>query len=116
MSSLGSPQISPISAVAYVRMSSDHQRFSVETQEDAIAAYARARGYIVVRRYADLGKSGLSLKGRHGLRNLLADSLRPERDFEAILVYDISRWGRFRDPDQAAYYEFLCRQAGISVH
>ena len=116
MSRSDTRQASPISAVAYVRMSSDHQRFSVETQEDAIAAYARARGYIVVRRYADLGKSGLSLKGRHGLRNLLADSLRPERDFEAILVYDISRWGRFRDPDQAAYYEFLCRQAGISVH
>jgi hypothetical protein len=24
-------------------------------------------------------------------------------------VYDVSRWGRFQDPDEAAHYEFLCK-------
>jgi hypothetical protein len=37
-------------------------------------------------------------------------------DFTQILVYDISRWGRFRDSDEAAHYEFLCKRAGIAVH
>jgi DNA invertase Pin-like site-specific DNA recombinase len=104
------------SAVAYVRVSTDHQRFSADRQQTVISEYATAHRYKVLRSYIDLGKSGLSLKGRHGLRNLLADALRPDHDFSAILVYDISRWGRFQDPDQAAYYEFLCRQAGVAVH
>jgi hypothetical protein len=24
------------------------------------------------------------------------------------LVYDITRWGRFQDVDESAYYEFTC--------
>ena len=36
--------------------------------------------------------------------------------FKSILVYDVSRWGRFQDADESAYYEYICRQAGVSVH
>jgi DNA invertase Pin-like site-specific DNA recombinase len=36
-------------------------------------------------------------------------------DFEFILVYDVSRWGRFQDADEAAHYEFQCKQAAIKV-
>ena len=36
--------------------------------------------------------------------------------FKAILVYDISRWGRFQDADESAFYEYLCKRAGIEVH
>src|SRR5438034_2286376 len=35
--------------------------------------------------------------------------------FKVILVYDVSRWGRFQDSDESAYYEFICKDAGISV-
>ena len=35
---------------------------------------------------------------------------------EAILVYDVSRWGRFQDTDEAAHYEFLCKSAGVPIH
>ena len=104
-----------VRAAQYVRMSSGHQFFSIETQTTAIAEYAAARGYEIVSTYADEGKSGLSLKGRSGLKQLLADALNPPRLFDAILIYDVSRWGRFRDPDEAAHYEFLCRQAGVTV-
>ena len=27
----------------------------------------------------------------------------------------MSRWGRFQDADESAYYEFICREAGIAV-
>ena len=37
-------------------------------------------------------------------------------NFRMILVYDIGRWGQFQDTDEAAYYEFLCKRAGIQVH
>jgi DNA invertase Pin-like site-specific DNA recombinase len=38
-----------------------------------------------------------------------------QADFEHILVYDVSRWGRFQDIDESAHYEFLCKQRGIKV-
>src|SRR6202021_1696454 len=53
---------------------------------------------------------------RAGLNNLLEDVESGRADFEHILVYGISRWGRFQDIDESAHYEFLCRQAGIKVH
>src|SRR5260370_15793963 len=34
----------------------------------------------------------------------------------SILVYDVSRWGRLQDADESAYYEYICRQAGVAVH
>jgi DNA invertase Pin-like site-specific DNA recombinase len=105
----------PTRAAQYLRMSSENQRYSTENQQTAIAEYARQHGYQVVASYIDAGKSGLSLKGRDALRQLLSDALAARRAFDAILVLDVSRWGRFQNPDQAAHYEFLCRQAGLRV-
>jgi DNA invertase Pin-like site-specific DNA recombinase len=96
-------------------MSSENQRYSTENQQNAIAEYAEQHGYAVVASYIDAGKSGLSLKGRDALKQLLSDALATTRAFDAILVLDVSRWGRFHNPDQAAHYEFLCRQAGVRV-
>ncbi|QDW35850.1 recombinase family protein [Bradyrhizobium sp. KBS0727] len=104
-----------IRAAQYLRMSSDVQRYSTENQQNAIVEYAQQHGYEIVASYRDAGKSGLSLKGRDALRQLLSDALSAQRVFDAILVLDVSRWGRFQNPDQAAHYEFLCRQAGVRV-
>ncbi|VIO73311.1 hypothetical protein CI1B_49160 [Bradyrhizobium ivorense] len=96
-------------------MSSDVQKYSTENQQDAIAEYAKEHEYTVVATYIDVGKSGLSLRGRDALKQLLSDVLSVERTFDVVLVLDVSRWGRFQNPDQAAHYEFLCRQAGVRV-
>jgi endonuclease III len=104
-----------IRAAEYVRMSTEHQKYSTENQSDAIRNYAARRGMEIVRTYADAGKSGLRLDGRDALKQLLADVESGSTDFEAILVYDISRWGRFQDADESAYYEYRCKRAGISV-
>jgi DNA invertase Pin-like site-specific DNA recombinase len=104
-----------IPAAQYLRMSSENQRYSTENQQNAISEYAQQHGYQVVASYVDAGKSGLSLKGRDALRQLLSDALATRRRFDAILVLDVSRWGRFQNPDQAAHYEFLCRQAGVRL-
>ena len=47
---------------------------------------------------------------------MIADVRSGVADFDAVLVYDVSRWGRFQDADESAYYEFICREAGIAVH
>jgi DNA invertase Pin-like site-specific DNA recombinase len=103
-------------AAQYVRMSTEHQQYSTSNQSDVIAEYASKRGYAIVRTYADEGKSGLSVAGRDLLRQLISDVQEGRADFEAILVYDVSRWGRFQDADESAYYEYLCKRAGIEVH
>ena len=48
----------PIPAAQYVRMSTEHQRYSTENQSDAILQYANRYGFDVVRTYADNGKTG----------------------------------------------------------
>jgi DNA invertase Pin-like site-specific DNA recombinase len=102
-------------AAQYVRMSTDHQRYSIDSQISAIEEYAHCHDIRVVRTYADEGRSGVTMKGRHALKALIADVQQGRADFEIILVYDVSRWGRFQDADESAYYEFICKSAGISV-
>ena len=104
-----------VRAAEYVRMSTDHQKYSTENQADAIRHYAASRGIEIVRTYADDGKSGLSIDGRASLQRLIADVESGAADFEMILVYDVSRWGRFQDADESAYYEYICRRAGIQI-
>lgn len=96
-------------------MSTDHQRYSTENQSDAIRRYAEQRGIEIVRTYADHGKSGLSMAGRGALQRLIDDVRSGRAGFDVILVYDVSRWGRFQDADESAYYEYICRRAGIAV-
>jgi len=96
-------------------MSTEHQRYSTENQSDAIRRYAEERGIEIVRTYADEGKSGLRIDGRSGLKQLIDDIQNGNADYEAVLVYDVSRWGRFQDADESAYYEYICKRAGISV-
>jgi DNA invertase Pin-like site-specific DNA recombinase len=96
-------------------MSTDHQRYSIQNQAAAIATYAASHNLMIVRTYADRGESGLQIKNRSGLIELLADVGSGEADFGYILVYDVSRWGRFQDIDESAHYEFLCKQAGVKV-
>ena len=104
-----------VRAAEYVRMSTDHQKYSTENQSDAIRKYATERGIEIVRSYADAGKSGLKIEGRDALRQLIEDVQTGVTDFTMVLVYDVSRWGRFQDADESAYYEYICRRSGICV-
>src|SRR6202521_441102 len=106
----------PVPVAQYVRMSTELQQYSIENQKAAIKEYADQHGFVVVKTYTDAGRSGIVLKHRIGLSTLLKGVLDGNTGFSAILVYDISRWGRFQDTDESAHYEFLCKAAGIPVH
>lgn len=103
-------------AAQYLRMSSNPQQYSIEIQAAAIAAYAARRGIDIVRNYSDPGRSGLTIARRKGLQQLIDDVESGQPGFDCILVFDVSRWGRFQDTDESAYYEFICTRAGIQVH
>ena len=101
---------------AYVRMSTEHQQYSTENQLACIKDYAARRGMEIARVFADEGKSGLSVRGRESLQRMIAEVESGAAAFHAILVYDVSRWGRFQDTDESGYIEYRCRRTGIPVH
>jgi DNA invertase Pin-like site-specific DNA recombinase len=102
-------------AAQYVRMSTDLQRYSIQNQAAAIAAYAQQRNLTIVRTYVDEGRSGVRINGRAGLIELIEDVQAGNTDFDHVLVYDVSRWGRFQDVDESAHYEFICKRKGVKV-
>jgi DNA invertase Pin-like site-specific DNA recombinase len=105
----------PVPAAQYIRVSTNRQQYSIENQKAAILNYAATHGFVVMRTYSDEAKSGLVLKNRKGMSQLLQDVVGGKVEYQVILVYDVSRWGRFQDADEAAHYEFLCKHAGIPV-
>lgn len=96
-------------------MSTHQQKYSIENQAAAIAAYATERKIDIHRTYVDKGRSGLRINSRKDLQRLISDVQERRADFDVVLVYDVSRWGRFQDVDESAYYEFICKKAGIQV-
>jgi len=110
------PVETTVPVAQYLRMSTEHQQYSLDNQAAAIQRYAQQNGFLVIKTYADSGKSGLVLKHREGLAQLLHDVVGTKQPYRAVLVYDVSRWGRFQDTDESAYYEFHCKKAGVPVY
>jgi DNA invertase Pin-like site-specific DNA recombinase len=75
----------------------------------------RSTGYRITAAYSDPGKSGVGINRRPGLRKLIRDVVDRNAAFKAIVVYDVSRWGRFQDMDESGHYEFLCRSADVPI-
>ncbi|WP_213948385.1 recombinase family protein [Luteibacter sp. dw_328] len=105
----------PVFVAAYMRMSTDMQQYSLANQKAAIAAYAADHLMSIVREYRDEGRSGLTIEHRPGLTALMEDIRSGRAAFEAVLVLDVSRWGRFQNTDERAFYEFMCWRAGVQV-
>ena len=105
----------PLLAAEYVRMSTEHQQYSTQNQAQTIREYAERRGLKIIKTYSDDAKSGLIIGGRMALQQMIADVESGEAEFSVILVYDVTRWGRFQDTDESAYYEYRCRKAGMRV-
>jgi len=97
-------------------MSTEHQQYSIYNQSLSILQYAEENEMEIVRTYADHGKSGLNLGGRQGLQQLLNDVKAGKAEFRAVLVFDVSRFGRFQNPDEGAAYEYSLSTAGVPIH
>jgi DNA invertase Pin-like site-specific DNA recombinase len=104
-------------AIAYYRHSAeDKQENSVPIQRGHAQKFAAEHEIEIIHEEADEGKSGL-LSNRPAFERLFNNwILNPDAPkFDYVLVYDVSRWGRFQDQDEAAYYEFRCKQSGKKV-
>jgi DNA invertase Pin-like site-specific DNA recombinase len=105
----------PNNVAAYVRTAITDQHLASK-QMDVIREYAKRHGMQIVEEYSDVGKSGVNIRNREALEQMVRDVESGQINFSAILLHDVSRWGRFQDADESAYYEYLCRRAGVSVH
>ncbi|AKE61936.1 recombinase [Citrobacter amalonaticus Y19] len=104
-----------IYAAEYVRMSTEHQKYSQDNQSAYIHEYAARHNIVIKHSYNDAGKSGLNLSGRVGLQSLLDDVINHRINISVVLVYDVSRFGRFQDTDEAGHYSHLIQQNGVRI-
>ncbi len=74
-------------AVLYLRMSSDKQDASIPAQRAALIAYAKKKGYTILREYVDEGISGDS-DDREAFLRLRQDAV-TLRDFAVVLCWDM---------------------------
>lgn len=106
-----------LKAVAYYRHSAeDKQENSVPIQKELTHEFARKNGIQIIHEEADEGKTGL-LADRPGFNRLFQDWILNNNapTFTYVLVYDVSRWGRFQKQDEAGYHQHLCTQHGKEV-
>lgn len=103
------------SAAQYIRMSTDKQNLSPAVQKEAIAVYAGMHGLNIIATYVDDARSGLRISNREGMKKLISDVAQADCTFKTVLVYDISRWGRFQNTDASAYYDYHCVLHGVRV-
>jgi DNA invertase Pin-like site-specific DNA recombinase len=104
-------------AIAYYRHSAeDKQENSVAIQRQHTERFAYENSIEIIHEEADEGKSGLLAK-RPAFERVFRNWIENPNalPFDYVLVYDVSRWGRFQDQDQAAYYAHLCKKYGKEV-
>jgi DNA invertase Pin-like site-specific DNA recombinase len=87
----------PIPAVLYLRMSNSKQEKSIPDQRRDLIELADKEGFKILREYADHGISGDNTEKRKAFLKMRNDAALG--DFEAILCWDASRFGRFDSID-----------------
>ena len=104
-------------AVAYYRHSAqDKQEYSVEIQQEHVRKFAADNGIEIIKEFADRGITGVVVKDRDAFNEMIQVYVEGGKEkFDYVLVFDVSRWGRFQDGDESAHYTWLCSSRGIKV-
>ena len=101
-------------AVAYVRRSTDRQDQSIGDQRRAIERYAEQHGFEIIGWYEDDAISGTSVDGRRAFKQLQLDAKTPGRDWQYVLVYDVSRFSR-GNLDEAGHLRHEFYLVGVEI-
>ncbi|HOD83922.1 MAG TPA: recombinase family protein [Phycisphaerae bacterium] len=102
-----------VKAVGYARRSTDLQERSIPDQQAYVERWASEHGYRVARWYVDDAISGTSTRGRDQFERMIAEA-ENGRDFDAVLVYDISRFSR-GGTNETGYYLHRLKMAGVDA-
>ncbi len=101
-------------AAGYVRCSTDTQDDSIEQQKRAIATWAKDHEYTIIEWFEDEGKSGTSFDKRPAFMRMVG-RVETSPNFEYVLVYDESRWGRAGNPRESTYWKMHFERKGVRV-
>lgn len=104
-----------VNVAQYLRMSTDHQQYSLFNQSQFIRRYASEHGMNIIHTYDDSGKSGVTTSGRKAFKRLIDDVILKKINIRAVLVYDISRFGRFPHNDEFGYYTHQLRLNNVEI-
>ncbi|AUV55969.1 recombinase family protein [Raoultella planticola] len=96
-------------------MSTDHQRYSLFNQSEFLREYAEKNGLDILYTYDDSGKSGVTANRRTSFHQLIDDVSNHRIDIAAVLVFDISRFGRFQSLDQFGYYTQILKNNNVKI-
>ena len=82
-------------AVAYFRSSSqvDHE-YAILSQQDQVRRWAEEHAIEIIHEFCDIGPSGPDTQELPALTEMIDDWIKPRSDFELVLCFDASRWGR----------------------
>lgn len=95
----------------YMRMSTDKQDNSIESQEEALIKYAKTNRLIIVEKYIDEGISGREALKRPAFLKMIDES--EKKIFEAVLVYDSSRFAR--NLEESIVYKSTLKRNGVAL-
>lgn len=98
-------------SVAYLRMSTDKQEYSIDSQLRLIKAYAERNGYWLMDTYIDEGISGRQAEKRPAFMQMIDDS--SKGTFEYVLIYDSSRFAR--NLEQSIVYKSILKRNGVDL-
>jgi DNA invertase Pin-like site-specific DNA recombinase len=89
------------------------QERSIPDQQAFVHRWAEEHGYTILRWFTDDAISGTSTKGREAFERMIHEA-ENGRDFDAVLVYDISRFSRGGSTEMG-FFLYRLQQAGVRV-
>src|SRR5215469_13647999 len=101
--------------VLYARVSSDKQAekdLSIPAQLKQMCAYCQSKGWLIMDQYIDEAESARTAN-RPKFQAMIAAAKSKTKDFDAILVWKLSRFARNRE--DSIVYKSLLRKQGIQV-
>ncbi len=101
-------------AVGYVRCSTEDQEDSPDQQKAEILAFAAKKHYHIVDWFVDFGRSGTTFDQRPEFQRLLR-LVEAGANFEVVVCYDMSRWGRAINVAENGYWSYHFRRLGVDV-
>ena len=98
-------------ASLYMRMSTDMQENSIDSQRMALLNYAKVNKIDIITEYIDEGISGRKAASRPAFMKMIDDS--EASIFDTVLIYDSSRFAR--NLEESIVYKSMLKKNGVTL-
>lgn len=98
-------------AVTYMRMSTDKQEHSIDSQERLIKTFAKQNDFHILHNYVDEGISGRNAEKRPQFMQMIEDSAKG--NFQHVIIYDSSRFAR--NLEQSLIYKSILKKNQVTL-